>query len=124
MSWSCIDGAASAISSSKEGPRWGTGEVSDGRGAVGAVPSPNEDLGLQAAESNFDMLYGAPWLGCMCQWAAVAAKVGDIAAAASLYPKLYPWKHLFGTGGHRRERDFAENEWRPRRCCSALSRRP
>ena len=53
----------------------------------------------EAAEHNFDVLYGAPWLGCMCQWAAVAAEVGDTAAAASLYTKLSPWKHLFGTGG-------------------------
>jgi hypothetical protein len=35
----------------------------------------------------------------MCQWAAVAAELGDANAAATIYTKLHPWKHLFGTGG-------------------------
>jgi tetratricopeptide (TPR) repeat protein len=51
------------------------------------------------ADDGFELFYGPPWLGCMCQWAAVAAELGDHVAAAVLYPKLSPWKHLFGTGG-------------------------
>lgn len=53
----------------------------------------------EAADRNFDLFYGAPWLGCMCLWSAVAVEVGDVGAAAALYPKLLPWKELFGTGG-------------------------
>jgi DNA-binding SARP family transcriptional activator len=53
----------------------------------------------EAAAADFELFYGAPWLGCMCQWAAVAADLGDTAAAAILFARLKPWKHLFGTGG-------------------------
>lgn len=53
----------------------------------------------RAADNNFEMLYGPAWLGCTCQWAAVAAELGDTRAAAILYRELHPWKELFGTTG-------------------------
>ena len=53
----------------------------------------------RAADNNFETLYGPTWLGCMCQWAAVAAELRDTRAAAILYRKLHPWKELFGTAG-------------------------
>ncbi|HEY5878587.1 MAG TPA: BTAD domain-containing putative transcriptional regulator [Nakamurella sp.] len=53
----------------------------------------------EAVHSNFEMLYGPAWLGCMCQWAAVAAELGDTRAADILYRRLLPWQELFGTAG-------------------------
>jgi tetratricopeptide (TPR) repeat protein len=52
-----------------------------------------------AAQKDFAMFYGPPWLGCMCQWADVAADLAEADAGAVLYEKLLPWKHLFATGG-------------------------
>ena len=53
----------------------------------------------EAASNDFDIPYGPAWLGTMCHWAAVAAELGDVDAAATLYTKLRPWKERFGTGG-------------------------
>jgi hypothetical protein len=53
----------------------------------------------EAVHSNFEMLYGPAWLGYMCQWAAVAAELGDTRAADILYRRLSPWQELFGTAG-------------------------
>ena len=53
----------------------------------------------QAVQSNFETLYGPAWLGCMCQWATVAAELGSTRAADVLYRQLHPWKDLFGTLG-------------------------
>jgi len=53
----------------------------------------------RATVTNFETHYGPVWLGCMCQWAAVAAELGDTIAAAILYGKLRPWKDLFGMAG-------------------------
>ena len=53
----------------------------------------------EAATNDFDLPYGPAWLGSMCQWAAVAAELGDTGAATTLYSRLSPWKDLFGTGG-------------------------
>jgi hypothetical protein len=35
----------------------------------------------------------------MCQWADVAAELGEVDAGMVLYRKLAPWKHLFATAG-------------------------
>ncbi len=53
----------------------------------------------EVAEDHFDLFYGASWLGSLCQWAVVAADLGDADAAVVLYEKLKPWKHLFGISG-------------------------
>ena len=53
----------------------------------------------EAADTGFDLLYGASWLGCMCQWALIAAELDDRDAAAVLYTRLTAWEDLFGTSG-------------------------
>ncbi|HEX2805325.1 MAG TPA: BTAD domain-containing putative transcriptional regulator, partial [Kineosporiaceae bacterium] len=67
--------------------------------AVSGDPEQARAMLREAADHDFALFYGPPWLGCMCQWATVAAELGDRDAGTVLYTKLLPWKHLFGTGG-------------------------
>lgn len=52
-----------------------------------------------ATEDDFDLHYGASWLGSMSQWALVAVELEDEVAAAAVYARLLPWKNLFATSG-------------------------
>ena len=80
-------------------------DLSNGRSGLAFAEAVSGDTDLagtmlsQAAVDDFETLYGPSWLGCMCQWAAVAAEVGDTGAATILYRRLHPWKELFGTAG-------------------------
>jgi hypothetical protein len=67
--------------------------------AVCGDPEHARRLLRDAADDEFDMFYGAPWLGGMCLWADVAAELREPRAAAMLYPRLAPWEHLFATAG-------------------------
>jgi DNA-binding SARP family transcriptional activator len=67
--------------------------------AVSGDPVQAAAILREASDHDFALLYGPAWLGGMCQWATVAAELGDRDAGAVLYTTLLPWKHLFGTGG-------------------------
>ncbi len=46
----------------------------------------------QAVATDFaDLPYDVTWLAVMCIYAHVASRLGDVAAAATLYPMLEPW---------------------------------
>jgi hypothetical protein len=52
-----------------------------------------------ATDNDFDLHYGASWLGSLSQWALVAVELEDEIAAARVYARLRPWKNLFATSG-------------------------
>ena len=67
--------------------------------AISGDPERARTMLREAAQTDFAMFYGPPWLGCMSQWADVAADLAEADAGATLYTKLLPWKHLFATAG-------------------------